>query len=271
MSEVRSYATLILLLALITIVYSIPSLYFGRMSEIWLKSKRLEVLRNEISYLQNQADRYREEVAPLVLRLFSYSREGDEVSLLYSGREFWRGSLADLNLTHEVKHFGKVRIWVEDGRVTSSILGMPYRYTLRTYYDEELSYVVQGFLDMAGRIDEAVERDMKELSTLEKELKYLTSSSLVYPFLATPLISLAIQFASLRALDPISARKYLSVLFSPYVLLPTVATYFAFASISLSFHWGTLVPLYVIGALYVLTSIPSLISPILYAYERIIE
>lgn len=271
MSKTSSYATFLLLLAIVVVIYAIPSLYFERMNEIWQKSRRVEVLKNEIRYLETQADRYREAVAPLVLRLFSFSRDDGEVRILYSGKEIWRGSVEGLNITQEVEHFGSVRIWVEDSRIVSSILGMPYRYTLRTYYDEELAYVVEDFLSKAGRIDEAAERDKEELSVLENELRILSSSPLAYPFIATPLISIGVQFALLSFLDRVVSKKYAGVLTSPYVFLPAVATYVAFATLTIYFHSGILMPLHAIGALYLLTSLPSLISPIVYAYERIVE
>ncbi|MEM3372308.1 MAG: hypothetical protein QXO55_06855 [Candidatus Korarchaeum sp.] len=260
--------TAILLSLLLTAsIYALSSLYFGKMGEIWAKERRIEVLRSEILYLRNKADQYRETVAPLVLRLFSYQKEGEEVRLLYSGTEIWRGRFAELNLTYGVENLGAVRIGREDGRVVASIIGMPYSYTLKTFYYEELAEVVQYALNNAGRLDESASRDEEELARLEAELKSFAWDPLVVPFLATPIISALAQYALLKREDPELSRRYAGLLRNPYVLLPSLAVYAAFFLIVVAFHWGMIVPLHVIAVLYGLTSVPSLISPLLFAYE----
>lgn len=260
--------SVVLLLLLTASIYAASSAYFLKMGDIWLKERRIEVLRNEILYLKNKADQYRETVAPLVLRLFSYSGEGGELRVLYAGREVWRGRPEELNLSYEVGNFSSVRVRREDSRVVASIVGMPYEYTLKPFYYEELAPVVQYALNNAGKLDEAASEDEKELAELERELRSFAEDPLVIPFLATPLLSAVAQYYALRREDPEVAGKYASLLRNPYVLLPSSAVYFSFTLITLTFHQGVLVPLHVIAVLYALTSIPSLISPILLAYER---
>ncbi|MCS7103560.1 MAG: hypothetical protein NZ992_06745, partial [Candidatus Korarchaeum sp.] len=247
------------------------SFYFQKMDDIWSEMRRIEVLRNEILYLKNKADQYREAVAPLVLRLFSYSEEGDELSILYSGREIWRGRPADLKITYDIEGFRSVRIRREDSRVVASIAGMPYNYTLKTFYHEELTYIVREALNNARRLDKAALRDEEELARLEAELTSFTKDPLAAVFSATPLISAALQYAFLRRTDPEVGLKYASLLRNPYILLLSLALYLSFLSATLTLHSGVLMPLHVIAVLYILTSIPSLISPLLFAYEKIIE
>jgi len=272
MSELmRDLTRLLILLLLTTSIYAASSTYFQKMEGIWLRERRMEVLRGEISYLSTKADEYREAVAPLVLRLFSYSIEDDGVAVLFSGREIWRGALRDLNLTHEVEHFGLIRIGVEDSRIVASVVGMPYNYTLRTFYHEDLACVVQEALDKAGRLDDSVSKDEEELARLEEELSSFSRDPSVALFLATPLISVVLQYALLLTANQDLAGKYADLLRNPYLLLPSMAVYICFLSLTLAFHLGTLVPLHVLAVLYSLTSIPSLASPVLFAYERLME
>ncbi len=259
--------TLFLLILMIASIYAASSLYFGKMDEIWVRERRIEVLRNEILYLKNKADEYREMVAPLVLRLLSYSEEGDHFRILYSGSEIWRDGRFNVNMTYYVRNFGSILIRNEDGRIVARIFGMPYNYTLKPFYYEELVYVVQYALDNAGRLDEAVSKDEEELTKLERELATFTADPLAAIFLLTPVISITMQYALLRRIDPELAGKYASLMRNPYVLLPSLAVYASFLSVTLTLHSGVLIPLHVIAVLYSLTSVPSLISPILFAYE----
>ena len=269
MDKKGNYAVLLLLLALIIAVYAAASFYFQRMSDIWMKLRRMEILKNDIKYLQAQADEHREAAAPLVLRLFSYSKEDTRIKILFAGKEIWIGKPDEMNFTYEVEYFGKVRIWSEDGKFISSIVGMPYRYVLSTdYHYEEFVHAVQYYL---WQMDKAIMGDKEELSNLEKEARSLSNNPIVLIFLAAPLISIALQFISLYAIDVSSALKYSGVLSNPYVLIPTLAVYLSFAVLTFLLHSGTLIPLHTIAVLYLLTSFPSAISPIIFIYERIIE
>jgi hypothetical protein len=135
---------IILLLSIITIYTAFGS-YFFEMERIWETSKKIDVLRNEINYLSIKADLRREAIAPLVLRLFSYSRDGESIRISFAGNEIWRGDLKDLNFTYDLENFGQIRFKLEDSRVVSEIVGMPYRYTLKGFYEEELAYAGSGY------------------------------------------------------------------------------------------------------------------------------
>lgn len=260
---------LIILLLSIIAIYTAFGSYFFEMERIWETSKKIDVLRNEINYLSIKADLRREAIAPLVLRLFSYSREGESIRISFAGNEIWRGDLKDLNFTYDLENFGQIRFKLEDSRVVSEIIGMPYRYTLKGFYEEELAYAVQDTLDTIGRIEKAIEKDKTNISALENELRDLSTNLFLPLFLLAPLFSIAVQFLVLRELDEGVARKYLGVLANPYIMVPTAALYASFLYLTLAFHTGTLMPLHVILVLYILTSISSIISPIIYIYEKI--
>ena len=262
---------LVLLLLSIIAIYTAFGSYLLEMELIWETSKKIDVLRNEINYLSIKADLRREAIAPLVLRLFSYSKEGDSIKIFFMGDEIWSGDLKSLNFTYELENFGQIKFKLEDSRIVSEIEGMPYRYTLKSFYEEELAYVIQDTLDIIGRIEKAIERDKANVSTLENKLRDLSVNPFLPLFLLAPLFSIVVQFLILRELDKEVARKYLGVLANPYILIPSAALYISFFYLTLAFHSGTLMPLHVISALYILTSISSIVSPIIYIYEKIIK
>jgi len=82
---------------------------------------------------------------------------------------------------------------------------------------------------------------------------------------------LAILLILLKILDSSLLRKYIGVILNSYLFLPFLFIYVTLILLTVMLNKGDLIPLHAIMALYVLTAIPSLASPVLYLYERIIE
>lgn len=264
----KHIALLIMLLATAT-VYGIFGSYYYTMEDIWRTAKRIEVLKNEIFHLSTSVEEEKEAIAPLVLRLFSYSKEDSIIRIYYGGVEIWRGSLSELNTTYNVVNFGEVHLRISNGSVVASAGG--YSHVLNNSYQEEMLYVVENSARWIHVINDAIRRDEENLTNLKNLLSSISWSPLMFAFLLVPVASIAIQLILLRILDSSLLRKYIGVILNPYLLLPFLFIYAALILLTVMLNKGDLIPLHAIMALYVLTAIPSLASPVLYLYERIIE
>jgi len=261
------HARFLLLLFTVIITYSIFGSYFYTMDEIWRIARRMEVLNNEIFHLSTSAEREREAIAPLVLRLFAFSREDGALRVYYSGEEIWSGSEGELNITYNVEGFGYVSIRAERGRIIASTRG--YFHEIGTSHQENLSWVVKEGIEKALAMEEAAVRDRNDLERMKNLLKSISWSPLMFSFLLTPVISLLVQHLLLRR-ESLSGR-YAELVLNPYLLIPFLSAYLMLVLLTAILNSGVLIPLHAILAAYILTAIPSLVSPILYAYERIVE
>ncbi len=253
----------------ILVIFAAGGTYLDQMAEIYHKVKKIEVLSNEMFYLNTKIDKLRELVAPLILRMFSYHKAGNVYEVMYRDVVIWKGHLNSLNITYTVKGVGQVRIAYENGDVVARFEGRPYSYELKSTWDKDTQYFVDSVVSELLDLEDAYNEDEMERNILRSEVKMALYNPMLAFFLASPLISIAAEVLLLKRLGRKILDTYLQALRNPYILLPTIAVYAVFGYLTISFHLGNLLPIHVFTVLFALLAIPSLAAPIIYYYEEI--
>ncbi len=268
MSECKA-SVLVMLPAAMLIIFAAGGAHILRMEQLYKDVKDLEVIDREIFYLDTKIEQLRQTIAPVVLRNFSVRNTTGGVELLYRDKVVWKGDPKELNTTYEVEYFGKVILTHRDGKVVVTTEDGVFKYEPKEEWDQMSAYFVDYVMKKIKPLVEASNEKKAEKKDLQERVSRTKRDPYVLVFLAMPLVSIVAMYLTLSRVG--LGREYAELFKSPYMTLPTAMVYLTLVYLTYLYHTGTLLPLHVFLALYVLLTIPSIAALILYYHEACAE